>query len=67
MHKNELTLFKEYFFIGLTRTSVINPQYVTEDEKKVIQRYKWWTVQELTNSNERFFPENLVELISLNK
>jgi 8-oxo-dGTP pyrophosphatase MutT (NUDIX family) len=60
---NEPTLFKEYFFIARSKDSTISTENFTEAEKAMINNYRWWSLEELKNTRETFFPVNLVELI----
>lgn len=63
LYKHELTMFKEYYFIAYVTQSTISTANVIPDEKDMILRHAWWSLDALKNTDEIIFPSNLVALI----
>lgn len=63
VHKGHPTLFKEWYFVARTKTSTISTENFTEAEKVAIDYHKWWSLNELRETTDIFFPSNLVEIM----
>lgn len=57
------TLFKEHFFLARIDNSVTTRNFLNEDEKEIISEYKWWDLNLLINSNEKFCPQKLLDAL----
>lgn len=62
-YKNELTLFKEWFFVARTATTTISTENFTEDEKKSIGAHRWWSLSEIKQTSDIFYPSNVIEIL----
>ncbi|MEB7830389.1 NUDIX domain-containing protein [Klebsiella quasipneumoniae] len=56
----ETVLAEENFFIIHTEKSDIDCSGWSGNEKKVIHDHHWWTLEELTHTNETIFPRDLL-------
>jgi|TergutMp193P3_1026864.scaffolds.fasta_scaffold108653_2 8-oxo-dGTP pyrophosphatase MutT (NUDIX family) len=54
---------EKYFLVKVKDISVSFKNF-TETENKLTKDYKWWTPDEIKESQEEFFAENLYDLIS---
>lgn len=63
LHKGELTIFKEWFFVARVATSAISTENFTEEEKKFIGAHKWWSFAELKKTDNIFYPTELVQVL----
>ncbi|MGP3227854.1 NUDIX hydrolase, partial [Serratia nevei] len=56
----ETVLAEESFFIIHAETRDIDGSGWSENEKRVIKRHQWWTLEELQDTNETIFPRALI-------
>lgn len=54
----------ESFYVVEVGLIDLNTTNLTEEEKAVIKRYHWWTIEELANTKETIFPGCLAQLAS---
>lgn len=62
--KGTPTLHKETFFLGRTSRLDINAANLTDEEKSVVQGFKWWSIEELKATSEFIVPPRLAEYLS---
>jgi len=53
----------ERFFLVRTVARNISDDLWTDHEKEVMTAHHWWSLEELAQSSETIFPENLLELL----
>lgn len=58
--KGEMILSHERFFVVRIKNVGIFLDNLTENEKEVYRSHKWWSIDELEDSNEKFIPDKLV-------
>lgn len=61
--RNEPTTFKEWFFVARTTAATISSDNFTEDEKKFISSHRWWSLSELKETSDIFYPTNLIAIL----
>ena len=61
--KNFPTRFIEKFFIMHTDEVDLKNTELTEEERRIIKNYRWWSISELKNTSETIFPPCLASLI----
>lgn len=61
-HGFPLRLFNRYYLVRSQETE-INSKDLREDEKGAVLGYKWWSLDELSATQEAIFPPNLVQKI----
>ena len=61
--KGQDTKLIEKYYITHTDEMEIKLDNLTSNEKKVYRSHKWWVIEEICNSNEVFFPENIGQLL----
>ena len=57
--RGELRLFQETFVLAHVEETDLSAADWTEDERRVIKGLKWWDVEALVASDEKFFPTSL--------
>ena len=58
--KGAPTLHKETFVLGRTSRRQIDDAGQTDDEKKVVKEFKWWSLEELRTTNEFIVPPSII-------
>lgn len=53
----------ERFFVVRTASNVISRKLWTSLERKSIADHRWWSPEELAQTSETVFPEDLLELL----
>lgn len=53
----------EHYFLARVKAPVISTRGQTAVERRVLRAHKWWTVDEIKRSSERFAPRDLGELL----
>lgn len=62
--KNEMIhSYERYYVARVKAVQAIKIEHLTEQEKRVYQNHKWWSLEELLNSNETFLPPGMTELL----
>jgi 8-oxo-dGTP diphosphatase len=61
----EQVMADERFFAIRVTTQVISNDRWTALEKEVMRAYRWWPPEALAQTNERVYPEDLLELIQV--
>lgn len=56
----ETVLAEERFFIIHVEKTDIDSSGWSDHEKNVIQNHRWWTLEELRNTNQTIFPQDLI-------
>lgn len=56
-------LYYERYYLVKVKNTDINFDNITEVEKKVIKTYKWWTIEEVRESDEIIFPKGFKNII----
>ncbi|TPV24608.1 NUDIX hydrolase [Pantoea anthophila] len=56
----ETVLAEERFFLIRTEKREIDCSGWSQNEKRVIQHYHWWTVEELRDTTDTIFPHDLI-------
>jgi len=51
--------FMEHYYLARTRSSVIHTERMTQEEKRGYLEHRWWSLEELEQTNERIVPEGL--------
>ena len=54
------TLHKETFVLGRTSRTQINNAGMTDEEREVVQQFKWWSLEELRATNEFIVPPSII-------
>jgi len=60
----------EHFFVvhvDVLDLGRIDESRWTDEERRVVVEYRWWTVEELRTTTEQWFPEELVELMTMQR
>ena len=57
--RGEPRLFQETFVLAHVEETELSAADWTEDERRVIKGLKWWDVEALAQSDEKFFPTSL--------
>ena len=57
--RDKQVLHRERFFLGRTRTTVIDTSGLDERERSWTLGHRWWSVDEILSSSERFEPRDL--------
>lgn len=60
----EVVLADERFFAVRTTQSVISDAGWSENERSVIADHHWWSVEELRQTSETIYPEELLDLLN---
>jgi 8-oxo-dGTP pyrophosphatase MutT (NUDIX family) len=53
---------ERFFAVRVADTSIATDRW-TEGEREVMAAHRWWTIEELSQTVEQVFPENLVALV----
>ncbi|MGH0435010.1 NUDIX hydrolase [Bacillus basilensis] len=61
--KGEMILSHERFFVVRINNTEVLLDNLTENEQEVYRSHKWWSIQELENSNDKIIPEKLGSLL----
>ena len=56
----ETVLAEERFFLIRTEKREIHCSGWSQNEKRVIQHYHWWTAEELRDTTDTIFPHDLI-------
>jgi 8-oxo-dGTP diphosphatase len=59
----EHVMADERFFVVRTDREAISSEQWTELELEVMAEHRWWSQAELAETDERVFPENLLEML----
>lgn len=57
------TLSHERYFVAHVPDEQIAPAALSEDERRMILGYRWWSAEEIRDSEDYFIPEGLAGLI----
>ncbi|MBP2199140.1 NUDIX hydrolase [Pantoea cypripedii] len=60
----EIVLAKEHFYIVRLDKDDVNTSGWSDNEKSVIECHHWWGIDELNETQERVYPENIVMMCS---
>jgi len=58
------TLMKQEFIVAHTKNSEITLKYLTDEEKKVIVKIDWFSLEDILNSEEIIYPIGLAEYLA---
>ena len=61
--KNALWEAQERYFVVRVETVEVHMDFVSEDEMSLLTELRWWTVDEITASEETFVPRAMGELL----
>jgi 8-oxo-dGTP pyrophosphatase MutT (NUDIX family) len=61
--KGELIQSQEKYYVAYVEEADIKLDNLTLEEREVYRSYKWWSVEEICDSDEIFFPTMLGELL----
>lgn len=64
MPDGEFVMADERFFVVHTFDQTVCNAKWTDHEKQVMTAHHWWSKEELAQSSETIFPENIQELLS---
>lgn len=62
--KGTPTLHKETFFLGRTSRLNVDAKNLTDEEKSIVQKFRWWSIEELTATSEFIVPPRLAEYLN---
>lgn len=63
LDNGEAVIAEEHFFIVLVDHAEIDASRWSDNEKRVISRYAWWSFSELAQTEAIVYPENLLSLL----
>lgn len=63
MPDGERVTAEERFFAIRVRETAIHGHGLTAIEREVMQEYRWWSISDLTTSDQTIFPENLMTIL----
>jgi len=55
----------EHYFAARVRRFELDDSGWTEGERRSLLGARWWSAEAIATSSERFFPENLIELVDV--
>ncbi|MGB8468144.1 MAG: NUDIX domain-containing protein [Candidatus Babeliales bacterium] len=61
--RGTLTLFKEHFFLARVHHTLISHENFNEEEKSFSDGGLWWSLADLKDSNETFYPAGAIPVI----
>lgn len=61
--RERLVLHREQFFLARTASTIVDTSGLDEREKSWTLGHRWWSVDEIAASSERFEPKNLADLL----
>jgi 8-oxo-dGTP diphosphatase len=61
--REKQVLHREQFFLGRTRSTAVDTSGLDEKEKSWTLDHRWWSVEEIAASSERFEPIKLASLL----
>ncbi|WP_353073570.1 NUDIX hydrolase [Tunturiibacter gelidoferens] len=61
LHQGEMQDNTDFLFRAKCRREEPQLMGVTADEREIMREIRWWSGDEIANSEERIFPENLAE------
>jgi 8-oxo-dGTP diphosphatase len=61
--REKQVLHREQFFLGRTRSTAVDTSGLDEKEKSWTLDHRWWSVEEIAASSERFEPVKLASLL----
>jgi 8-oxo-dGTP diphosphatase len=61
--REKQVLHREQFFLGRTRSTAVDTSGLDEKEKSWTLDHRWWSVDEIAASSERFEPVDLASLL----
>jgi 8-oxo-dGTP diphosphatase len=61
--REKQVLHREQFFLGRTRSTAVDTSGLDEKEKSWTLDHRWWSVDEIAASSERFEPIKLASLL----
>lgn len=64
LSNGEQVIADERFFIVYTTDNTLRGEQWSEHEKHVITQYKWWSLDELGQTTETVFPQEIVSILS---
>lgn len=64
MSDGEKMLAQEQFFVVRAKRSLISDERWTELERDVMAGHRWWSIAELTATEDVFYPEDLATILS---
>jgi len=63
---NVKDITQEYFFVAKAPLDLtISRDNWTANEREVVAGYKWWSVAELMATNEKIFPDSIINLLEI--
>jgi hypothetical protein len=60
----KMTKLKQQFIVAHTKNSETTLQHLTDEERKVIEKTAWFSLEEILNSDEVVYPVVLPEYLS---
>jgi len=57
-----VTAQERFFAVRVADTSIATDRW-TEGEREVMAAHRWWTIEELAQTDEQVFPENLAAMV----
>ncbi len=60
----EVVISNERFFIVFIKKEEVNTSNWSEHEKLVISKSRWWTFDELSQTNETVYPNNIPNILA---
>ena len=64
LHDGEYVVAEERFFLVRVAGQSVSRDHWTPIENEVMTDHRWWSVEELTSTNETVFPETLVAILA---
>lgn len=61
----ETVLAEEHFFVIFSNKEEIHVHGWTDNEKSLISRHHWWSIDELSMTQDIIYPGNITELIPM--
>jgi len=64
LESGEVLRAHESYFAAFAPHTALDTRRWNEFERRVMQAHRWWGVEDLAQTSETFFPENMAELIT---
>ncbi len=62
--QGEQVLAEEHYFLVRVPKPVLSREHWTADEHDVMADHRWWSIPDLTATNDVVFPEDLVDILA---
>ena len=64
LHDGEYVMAEERFFLVRVADQSLSRDHWTPIEIEVMTDHRWWSVEELTSTRDRIFPETLIDILA---